>query len=129
MKEEKNIKTIGDIFFGKAGEILTNFRLFLRGKKIAKFAKAEKEKIASVRDKLSELYGGSTSIIETEPPKPEDLKAKPNGDSISIMEIESPREAVFIPLSEIAKKSTYSKNYINFSARQGKLKAQKIGGV
>ena len=36
---------------------------------------------------------------------------------------------VFVPLSEIAKNSTYSKNYINFSARQGKLKAKKIKGV
>ncbi|MDD3486968.1 MAG: tail fiber domain-containing protein [Candidatus Moranbacteria bacterium] len=39
------------------------------------------------------------------------------------------QETNFIPLSEIAKTSAYSKNYINFSARQGKLKAEKIKGV
>ncbi|MFH0930021.1 MAG: hypothetical protein V1814_02100, partial [Candidatus Moraniibacteriota bacterium] len=38
-------------------------------------------------------------------------------------------DTTFVPLAEIAKNSTYSKNYINFSARQGKLKAKKIGGV
>src|SRR4030042_92770 len=39
------------------------------------------------------------------------------------------KEMAFVPLSEIAKNSAYSKNYINFSARQGKLKAKESGGV
>ena len=53
-----------------------------------------------------------------------DLPAIITGPVPSQLQTEEPeKEMVFIKLSEIAKNSTYSKNYINYSARQGKLKA------
>ncbi|MDP1846063.1 MAG: hypothetical protein Q8L09_05010, partial [Candidatus Moranbacteria bacterium] len=128
MKEEKYTKKISDIFFGKAEDAFRNIRLFLTEKKFAKILETEKKAIKNVRARLAELYGGEiepgngslASTLEAKLPKnkPEIAKKK-----------EAKKNLVFVLLSEIAKNSTYSKNYINFSARQGKLKAKKIKGV
>lgn len=57
MEKEKDRQKLSDIFFGKADELLTNTRRFLRFKKRVKIARADEEKIGEVRKKLVELYG------------------------------------------------------------------------
>ncbi|HLM84453.1 MAG TPA: hypothetical protein VK254_04580, partial [Candidatus Bathyarchaeia archaeon] len=145
MAEKKNTKKISDILFGKAGEVFTNIRLFLWGKKIAKVDRAEQAKIAETRARLGELFGGEIGSVnsvknnsdidasesdenlpvtqaaeETAEPAKMNLPAIITGFSASEepafasadAEAEADeKEMVFIKLSEIAKRSTYSKNY------------------
>gem|GEM_PF-5786633 len=151
MAKKKNKQSINDIFFGKAGEVFTNARLFLRFKKAVKIVKEESKAVEDARAKIAKLYGkgSSTSTMEIELPKQaakeeamkkvekrdlgnrgdEGKKGDEKKEPASPADISPAGEMVFIPLSEIAKKSAYSKNYINFSARQGKLKAEKIKGI
>ena len=120
-----------DIFFGKAGEVFTNVRLFLRFKKAVKIIGKERKAVEVVRGKIAKLYGGEKKKVE-EPlgnEKVETRQCLVSTEMKADCEEEKKADLVFIPLSEIAKNSTYSKNYINFSARQGKLKAKKIYGV
>ncbi len=132
---------ISDIFFGKAEEVFKNIRLFLTEKKLTKISEAEKKAIEDVRTRLARLYGGPPSrgfgeareigeIREIRGERKEDaLMKKISAEAEEQKEEKKESEAVFVPLSEIAKNSSYSKNYINYSARQGRLKAKKIGGV
>ncbi|HUD09148.1 MAG TPA: hypothetical protein VMQ48_03610, partial [Candidatus Saccharimonadales bacterium] len=126
MKEKKDKQKIGDIFFGKAGEVFTNVRLFLRFKKIVKIIGKERKAVEGVRGKIAKLYG-TTNNSTTENIKVETRQCLVSTEAKK--EKNKKADLVFVPLSEIAKNSTYSKNYINFSARQGKLKAKKIKGV
>ena len=141
MREEKNENKIDDKFFGRDEAVSDSIRPFLSHKNFTKIAEAEKKEIADVRARLAELYepaSGKIRKIGKEPGQKAGLQnlATPKQDETAESEkneyaktMAGKEESVLVPLSEIAKNSTYSKNYINFSARQGKLQAKKIGGV
>jgi len=57
MKDKKDKQTIGNIIFGKAGEVFTNIRLFLRFKKAVKIIGKERKAVEDVRGKIAKLYG------------------------------------------------------------------------
>ncbi|MCX6762936.1 MAG: hypothetical protein NT093_04115, partial [Candidatus Moranbacteria bacterium] len=134
MTKKKDKQTIGGIFFGKAGEVFTNVRLFLRFKKIVKIIGKERKAVEDARAKIARLYsarqaklygavnGGKKSAAKAS------VKTKKTKASAET-EKNKKADLIFFPLAEVAKNSTYSKNYINFSARQGKLKAKKIKGI
>ncbi|MCX6766644.1 MAG: tail fiber domain-containing protein, partial [Candidatus Moranbacteria bacterium] len=133
MTEKKDKQKIGDIFFGKAGEVFTNARLFLTSKKFAKIISAERKAVEDARAKLVKLHGGEIRAIEESGKMGKESEKKTEMQNSTPLQKKAvpakKQNLVFVPLSELAKNSTYSKNYINFSARQGKLKAKKIGGV
>lgn len=75
MEEKKKETKLRDIFFGKAGKVRENARLFLRFKKIEKIVEAEKKKMTGLREKLTELYGGENQKAGDAYTRPEKREA------------------------------------------------------
>src|SRR3990172_1665194 len=135
MSGKKQTQKLIDFLSEKTSAVFEKGRLFRRGEKLFKRINQEREAIGRVRAKLAELYGPLTSDQEKKIREPvsgrEGGIEKDGQEKRKIVKAGKVNEkkAVLVPISEIAKNSAYSKNYINFAARQGKLQAKKMGGV